>query len=221
MDYLDNKERDNILDLFEEKQSAKDTPSYIFYKILLNAAFGNKCRRMEGEDIAAIMDNTNYYYPEGVWIAAIQRHIMADIIWELGDDFIYTNTDSIVCNDTPRARQILEDFNETIGEAELGRFKIEEFPQFFMLGISRYCLWKNRKSRKIVFAGVHQEKSNLTPDDLEKILYSGIIIKNASTRIFKEENEIFIGTVAGKKVLTTSHIYKVPRDLTIDQKIFS
>lgn len=179
---LDKREMEVLYDLFDRKQEAADTPQYRFYKILLNAAFGNKCRRMEMTDYEYNCEDKDYYYPEGVWISAIQRKIMADIIWELGEDFIYTNTDSIVCNDTPRAREIIEDYNARIQEKELGKFKIEKFKEFYMVGPSKYCLWKNNREKKIVFAGIHQNNGNLTPEDLENYYNIGqITIKEASS----------------------------------------
>lgn len=215
---LDKREKKIIYELFQEKQKAQGTPQYGFYKILLNAAFGNKCIKMARPNYDYHYDNRNYYYPEGIWIAAIQRKIMADIIWDLGDDFIYTNTDSVICHNTPKARKIIEDYNSTVEEEELGKFKMEEFKEFYMVGPSKYCLWKNNRERKIVFAGIHQTNGNLTPQDLESFVTVGFInIKDASIlpRFFEGP---FTFVLDGKEVTIEHCLYLEPRDLTFINK---
>ncbi len=222
---LDYRMQQALVNLFIEKEEAKGTDEEETKKRRLNSAYGRQSRKFnritvkwdnEAHDWVKDKEKTEVgnrvdYYPVGVWVAAWQRKIMLDIIWELGDDFIYSNTDSVICLDNERNRQIIEDYNNSIipigkdeDYAKLGKFEMEHFHEILIAGVSKYIL-KNEQNEvvKSVFSGVSAE---ITEEDLENYAAGGgFVIENAMPR-YRCVTGNFKGEINGVKVKTKSSL---------------
>lgn len=106
-----------ILNLYKNKTSLKGVEGketeYMVSKNMINASFGMAVTAIVRSEITYDMEwgtepenkisqlidyNKNYnrflYYPWGVWVTAHARHNLWDAIFELGKDYVYSDTDS-------------------------------------------------------------------------------------------------------------------------------
>ena len=109
---------DTILKLYEDKTKLKDVKGmemeYMLKKGMLNSTYGMACMAIDGDivdfcnlwttdkcDIEEALDNYNnddrrfLYYGWAVFITAYARRNLFFAIAELGDDYIYADTDSV------------------------------------------------------------------------------------------------------------------------------
>lgn len=150
----------------------------------------------------------NRYYPVGVWISAWQRKNMIKIIAELGDDFIYCNTDGVLCHDTARTREIINNYNSSVVLPvsgwpfdELGKFQIQEIDTLFFANSSRY-IGKDKNGNVIKRVWDQLDPSiELTDQDLEDYANGGGFVKEngLSTYILYYDKD-FYSTVDGERV---------------------
>ena len=108
-----------ILNLYKNKTSLKGVEGreleYLVSKMMINAAYGMAVTAIVRAEITydslqwgtnapdkkeQLVDyNKNYnrflYYPWGVWVTAHARHNLWDAIFELEDDYVYSDTDSV------------------------------------------------------------------------------------------------------------------------------
>lgn len=124
------------------------------------------------------------YYPWGVWITAHVRRRICDLIYQIGEDYIYSDTDSIKFKNPVENRKYFRDANNEYfkklcavmayhnidiselspanqkGERKtLGLFEIDgkDISLFKTLGAKRY-LYKDKKGIHITVAGMPKEK---------------------------------------------------------------
>ena len=124
------------------------------------------------------------YYPWGVWITAYVRRRICDLIYKIGEDFIYSDTDSIKFKEPEKNRKHFDDANidyfkklsaclayhdidieelsppNQKGEKKtLGLFEIDgkDILLFKTLGAKRY-LYKDKKGVHITVAGMPKSK---------------------------------------------------------------
>lgn len=98
---------EKALEYFEKKNLLKGVPGmeteYNWNKTNLNAIFGMMIAKIvhEGEDKAEAIENYNNsktrfnWFPWGVWICAYARRRLLQAILECGDDYVYSDTDSV------------------------------------------------------------------------------------------------------------------------------
>lgn len=148
------------------------------------------------------------YYPVGVWISAWQRKNMVKIIAELGDDFIYCNTDGLLCHDTARSREIINNYNSSVVLPvsgwpfdELGKFQMQEIDKLFFAGSSKYvCKDKNGKVIKRVWDQL-DPNIELTDQDLEDYANGGgFVKKNGLNTYYMYYDQDYYATVDGERV---------------------
>lgn len=178
-----------ILDNFVKKTELKGVKGKEFEynrsKEHLNAGFGIMGERLKRGDVyknpCSIGSKQLFYYPWGGYVAAIQRHLMADLAIKLGKDFIYSNTDSFAVINTPEAKEVMDNWNkeyaaklEKIGNSKttartknntlstIGLFELETVTDDFrFIGINRYCYHKGNEF-VIKFSGVEKISEKLT-----------------------------------------------------------
>lgn len=192
-----------ILDLYEKKSTLKHNPdeaiNYMVSKNMLNAAYGMIVTDPV-RDVLEYHDNEYFsrpanlaeaiekynssirrflYYPWGLWVTAYARANLFSGIIELGDDYVYSDTDSVKSLNTENHVGYFERYDSEIKEkiaesSEYFRIPIERFSplgqtigvwddegaydRFKTLGAKRYLTEKNGKFILTV-AGTNKKKS--------------------------------------------------------------
>lgn len=151
-DYLPKEFILAILELYEKKTQLKGVEGkeveYMVSKNMLNSCYGmcvtDICKDetlyenhnwidKKGdlvELIKAYNDNRQrvLYYPWGVWVTAYARRNLFDGIFEFGDDYIYSDTDSIKVVNIDKHKEYIDKYNERIGKKIEECFKHHKIP---------------------------------------------------------------------------------------------
>ncbi len=145
-----------ILDLYWDKTKLKGVKgkeiNYMISKNMINAGFGMMVTDPVRE-ILEYLDNEYYtapadiessiqrynsnirrflYYPWGIWVTAYARANLFSGIIELGDDYIYSDTDSVKSINTEKHKEYFDRYNKQIFN------KIEEVSKFYNIPIERF-----------------------------------------------------------------------------------
>lgn len=135
--YLPKSIIDSTIDLYKDKTVLKDVEGYeteyLLSKGMLNSIYGMTVTRVIRDDINYIDDwevekadtetqiqdynkskNRFLYYPWGVWITAYARRNLWYGIISMGDDYIYSDTDSIKFLNYDKHKPFIETYNKHI-----------------------------------------------------------------------------------------------------------
>lgn len=146
----------SILDMYQIKTELKDVEGkeveYMQAKENLNALYGmtvtDICREIneyndewetEKPNITEALEKNNksrkrfLYYPWGVWVTAYARYNLFTAIKALGNDYIYSDTDSVKYINYEKHEEYFEWYNEQIIE------KIQKAMKFHGIDFSRTC----------------------------------------------------------------------------------
>lgn len=131
----------SILDLYKKKTILKDVPgeevNYMISKNMLNAAYGMIVTDIVREIIEYDLDNSEYlpstkpdlteaiekynnskkrflFYPWGVWVTAYARRNLFSGILACGNDYIYSDTDSIKIFNPDKHMDYINSYNENL-----------------------------------------------------------------------------------------------------------
>ena len=166
--YLPKNFVQSVLNLYEKKTVLKDVEgeeiNYMISKNMINAAYGMmvtdpiRDELMYSDDtfytipknIAEGIDryNTNIrrflFYPWGVWVTAYARANLFSGIIEMGDDYVYSDTDSIKSTNTERHEDYFNSYNAQILQ------KIEIASQYHNLDKSLFAPYTKKGKQKII-----------------------------------------------------------------------
>lgn len=158
----------SILDLYGRKTMLKgkegEEINYMISKNMINASYGMSVTdplqkvveyvddifRPEKPNPAEALEryNTNVkrflYYPWGVWITAYARANLFSGILEFGDDYVYSDTDSIKSLNTENHRQYIEAYNSGIMR------KIEAASQYHNIDINLFMPKTQKGVTKVI-----------------------------------------------------------------------
>lgn len=129
----------SILELYKSKTELKGVKGkeveYMVSKNMLNSCYGmcvtDICKddveyssiggwELRKADVDAVLNKYNsttqrfLYYAWGVWVTAYARRNLFSGIFEFGDDYIYSDTDSIKVKNADRHREYIERYNQNI-----------------------------------------------------------------------------------------------------------
>ena len=203
-----------ILELYRRKTVLKDIEgeeiNYMISKSMLNAAYGmivtdivrdileynsdtqvyEPKRRPDLEEAITKYNNSKkrfLFYPWGVWVTAYARRNLFTGILACGDDYIYSDTDSIKIFNPEKHMDYINGYNRKIGmktqlAADFFRIDSTEFApknkkgipkpigvweyegkykRFKTLGAKRYFLQREDGSYMLTVAGVNKKKATL------------------------------------------------------------
>lgn len=166
--YLPKNFVQSVLNLYEKKTVLKDVEgeeiNYMISKNMINAAYGMmvtdpiRDELMYSDDtfytipknIAEGIDryNTNIrrflFYPWGVWVTAYARANLFSGIIEMGDDYVYSDTDSIKSINTERHEDYFNSYNAQILQ------KIEIASQYHSLDKSLFAPYTKKGKQKTI-----------------------------------------------------------------------
>ena len=166
--YLPKNFVQSVLNLYEKKTVLKDVEgeevNYMISKNMINAAYGMMVTDPIRDELM-YSDNTFYtipkniaegidkyntnirrflFYPWGVWVTAYARANLFSGIIEMGDDYIYSDTDSIKSMNTERHENYFNSYNAQILQ------KIEAASQYHNLNKSLFAPYTKKGKQKII-----------------------------------------------------------------------
>ena len=173
----------SILKLYKDKTQLKglvdQTVNYMISKNMINAAYGmivTDINRKEFDyvDDAFITSSPNLesniekynksmkrflYYPWGVWVTAYARANLFSAIIELGDDYIYSDTDSVKFTNYEKHLDYFKNYGEIIME------KISDASTFHRISVDEFSP-QNKSGKKVTiglwdFEGVYDKFKTL------------------------------------------------------------
>lgn len=163
--YLPKKFVESILELYRRKTVLKgikeEEGNYMISKNMINASFGMSVTKpirdvitysddnfiIDKPDIVEAIETYNknirrfLFYPWGVWITAYARANLFSGIAEIGDDYVYSDTDSIKTLNTENHKDYFERYNQQMVS------KIERAAAHHRLDINLFwpCTAKGKK----------------------------------------------------------------------------
>ena len=166
--YLPKNFVQSVLNLYEKKTVLKDVEgeeiNYMISKNMINAAYGMMVTDPIRDELT-YSDNTFYtipkniaegidkyntnirrflFYPWGVWVTAYARANLFSGIIEMGDDYVYSDTDSIKSMNTERHEDYFNSYNAQILD------KIELASQYHNLDKSLFAPYTKKGKQKII-----------------------------------------------------------------------
>lgn len=166
--YLPKNFVQSVLNLYEKKTVLKDVEgeeiNYMISKNMINAAYGMMVTDPIRDELM-YSDNTFYtipkniaegidkyntnirrflFYPWGVWVTAYARANLFSGIVEMGDDYVYSDTDSIKSINTERHEDYYNSYNAQILD------KIELASQYHNLDKSLFAPYTKNGKQKII-----------------------------------------------------------------------
>lgn len=166
--YLPKNFVQSILNLYEKKTVLKDVEgeeiNYMISKNMINASYGMAVTDPIRDELM-YSDNTFYtipkniaegidrynnnirrflFYPWGVWVTAYARANLFSGIIEMGDDYVYSDTDSIKSINTERHENYFNSYNAQILD------KIELASQYHNLDKSLFAPYTKKGKQKII-----------------------------------------------------------------------
>lgn len=166
--YLPKNFVQSVLNLYEKKTVLKDVEgeeiNYMISKNMINAAYGMMVTDPIRDELT-YSDNTFYtipkniaegidkyntnirrflFYPWGVWVTAYARANLFSGIVEMGDDYVYSDTDSIKSINTERHEDYYNSYNAQILD------KIELASQYHNLDKSLFAPYTKKGKQKII-----------------------------------------------------------------------
>lgn len=166
--YLPKKFVQAVLGLYEKKTILKDVEgeeiNYMISKNMTNASYGMTVTdpirdelKYESNVYFTIPKNIEegierynknirrfLFYPWGVWITAYARANLFSGIIEMGDDYVYSDTDSIKSLNTENHQNYFERYNEGILN------KIKSSSQYHSIDTSLYMPYTKKGEQKII-----------------------------------------------------------------------
>ena len=166
--YLPKNFVQSVLNLYEKKTVLKDVEgeevNYMISKNMINAAYGMMVTDPIRDELT-YSDNTFYtipkniaegidkyntnirrflFYPWGVWVTAYARANLFSGIVEMGDDYVYSDTDSIKSINTERHEDYFNSYNAQILD------KIELASQYHNINKSLFAPYTKKGKQKII-----------------------------------------------------------------------
>lgn len=166
--YLPKNFVQSILNLYEKKTVLKDVEgeeiNYMISKNMINAGYGMMVTDPIRDELTYSDDtfytipknitegidryNTNIrrflFYPWGVWVTAYARANLFSGIIEMGDDYVYSDTDSIKSMNTERHEDYFNSYNAQILQ------KIEFASQYHNIDKSLFAPYTKKGKQKII-----------------------------------------------------------------------
>ena len=209
----------SILKLYKDKTQLKglvdQTVNYMISKNMINAAYGMIVTDINRKDFDYVDDVfvTNapnlesniskynksvkrfLYYPWGVWVTAYARANLFSAIIELGNDYIYSDTDSVKFINYEKHMKYFEDYGEMIMQ------KISDAATFHRISDDEFSP-QNKNGKKITiglwdFEGVYDKfktlgaKRYLTQKDGKFSLTVAGVNKKSACKYLEESGDPF------------------------------
>ena len=152
--YLPKAIIESILNLYKDKTELKDVKGseveYLLSKGMLNSVYG-MCvtdfikddhvysETWETEQVNAVEKLEEYntsksrflYYPWGIWVTAYARRNLWSAILNVGEDYIYSDTDSVKMLNYTKHIPYIESYNERVG------LKLEKMMKYYKLDVAK------------------------------------------------------------------------------------
>lgn len=154
--YLPKPIIESILDLYEKKTTLKDVKGseveYLLSKGMLNSVYGmcvtdfmkdnhtfTNCWEVEKVEASDSLESYNtsknrfLYYPWGIWITAYARRNLWMTILNVGEDYIYSDTDSVKMLNYSKHTKYIDGYNLMVTK------KLTLMMNYYSLNVDRLC----------------------------------------------------------------------------------
>lgn len=248
-----------IIKLYEDKTVLKGVEGkeveYVISKGMLNSVYGMCVTDIVRDDMLYMDDwqvepadakeqikkyNESYsrflYYPWGIWVTAYARHNLWYGIITMGDDYIYSDTDSIKFKNYEKHKPFIEKYNNHITDKvkrmcehyninyekkllpktkdgkvkPIGIFEIDgRYKRFKTLGAKRYLVEYENGDMKMTVAGLSKRNG---------IEYMKKVCNNDNTKVFDMFNDDLYIPADETGKMTHTYIDKEQRFIIQDYK---
>ena len=213
----------SILKLYSDKTTLKGVEGkeveYLVSKGMLNACFGMTVTDIvrdeiiysdewdtEKADVESDIEHYNksrnrfLFYPWGVWVTAYARRNLWDGILAFGDDYIYSDTDSIKCLNIEKHFDYINEYNNSVKRklqiaANYHKIDFELFQPKTIKGIKKLIGvwdWETEKEKYTRFKTLGAKRYMIEQDGKINITVAGVNKKTAVPYLVKTYgNNIF------------------------------
>ena len=213
----------SILKLYSDKTTLKGVEGkeveYLVSKGMLNACYGMTVTDIvrdeiiysdewdtEKADVESDIEHYNksrnrfLFYPWGVWVTAYARRNLWDGILAFGDDYIYSDTDSIKCLNIEKHFDYINEYNNTVKRklqiaANYHKIDFELFQPKTIKGIKKLIGvwdWETEKEKYTRFKTLGAKRYMIEQDGKINITVAGVNKKTAVPYLVKTYgNKIF------------------------------
>lgn len=250
-----------------KKEGKKDSIEYILAKQNINSAYGACCKKIpfknwsysngwiisneneSEEQVYSQWESKNNILPFqfACWITSNARYNLLKTVYEIGDDALYCDTDSIKIKNYEKHRDVILKYNEEIKEmnkelleideafSDLGEFDENDgfYEKFKTLGAKRYLVIEDEKPH-VTVAGLpkqalieHSKKHNV---DIMDIFLNNMSIPSEEsmklTTCYNEEphSDLIIDEEGNAEIMTelsSCALYEIPFNMTLSAEYIS
>lgn len=252
--YLPRPIIDSILKYYSNKTSLKNVENreldYQLFKALLNAIYGlmaqnpvkysllyDSTQRVlvadpleSAQEILEQAKNKSYVaYQWGVWCTAWARFRLHEMIWLVGDSFVYCDTDSVKCignHDNVVSKyneERLRDSKQSGAFAKsrkgsihfMGIYELDgHYEKFCTLGAKKYC-YLDEYGLHITISGVQKKAGAVELGCIENFKPDFVFHKSAGLKAKYNDNVDFYCVVNGEKIHVTDNVYLSDTEYTL------
>lgn len=185
LDYLPEYMRDSLVEEYIKKEELKktlgsDNPKTKLQKTVVNGIYGDTIQRIEDTfDIKKAKNDASVIPQWGIWTTSYCKAYLVGLALQV-EGWVYSDTDSIYCKDTPENRKIIAEYNLMIQAKtkdfcdrfgydynklmNLGTFQIKDEIVRFKAITHKIYMYKT-KSGKMVLKAAGSTKNTVPTDD--------------------------------------------------------
>lgn len=182
-----------------------DEEAYNLQKPIVNGIFGDCIRNYDEKTFNHNMKYASLAPQWGIWCTSYARKNLLKLATKV-TGWIYSDTDSIYCFDTPENRQLMKEYNDEVDIKlqafckkygydyeklkDLGKFKIEKEITKFKALTQKVYMYKTKKGEfKLVAAGLNQQTITVNENlfNQKKLDYGSRLFKVITDNSYYEE----------------------------------
>lgn len=239
----------SILKLYSDKTTLKGVEGkeveYLVSKGMLNSCYGMTVTDIvrdeiiysdewdiEKADVEKDIEHYNksrnrfLYYPWGVWVTAYARRNLWGGILAFGDDYIYSDTDSIKCINIEKHFDYINSYNNTVKlklqmAADYHKIDFELFQPKTIKGIKKLIGvwdWETEKSKYTRFKTLGAKRYMIEQDGKINITVAGVNKKSAVPYLVKKYGDKIFDAFTNDLTIPKEHTGKMTHTYIDERK---
>lgn len=239
----------SILKLYSDKTTLKGVEGkeveYLVSKGMLNSCYGMTVTDIVRDEIIYSDDwdiekadvekdiehynksrNRFLYYPWGVWVTAYARRNLWGGILAFGDDYIYSDTDSIKCINIEKHFDYINSYNNTVKlklqmAADYHKIDFELFQPKTIKGVKKLIGvwdWETEKSKYTRFKTLGAKRYMIEQDGKINITVAGVNKKSAVPYLIKKYGDKIFDAFTNDLTIPKEHTGKMTHTYIDERK---